>query len=126
MADITMCKDSECPNSNSCFRYRASPSKFMQSYFAKSPRTDEGCEHYWEDKRPKVDSIAVFIQRMKKINIDVELIGNIPWIYLRSVNGNRVLPEDWDANHGYTLAYYNWDVTFTDLNKTFKLIRKYR
>ena len=37
-----------------------------------------------------MNEIEVFIIRLKKININLELIGNTPWIYLDKVNGNKV------------------------------------
>jgi hypothetical protein len=53
------------------------------------------------------------------------------WIYLYKVNGNRVQPEDYNANHGYTIAWYPVKVgekvhLDSDLTRTFKIIRKYR
>jgi len=36
---------------------------------------------------------------MKKIDIDLELSGNVPWIYLDKVNGNKIKPEDYSSNH---------------------------
>jgi len=45
------------------------------------------------------------VPRLRKIGIDVELIGNIPWIYLRKVNGNTV-KERFEGNHGFTIAFY--------------------
>jgi hypothetical protein len=67
---------------------------------------------------------------MKRIGIELELMGNIPWIYLRSVNGNKVQEEDWDASYGFTIAWYPVLVGATyklaDVKKTFELIRKYR
>ena len=38
------------------------------------------------------------VPRLRKIGIDVELIGNIPWIYLRKVNGNtkNINKEEWN------------------------------
>ena len=80
----------------------------------------------------QMDELKVFRKRLKKIGIEIELRGNIPWIYLESVNGNKVKPEDWvNANHGYTIAWYpirngeeitlNWQ----DIKKTFEIIRKY-
>jgi hypothetical protein len=81
----------------------------------------------------KVNEITIFVERLKKIGIHVELAGNAPWIYLNTVNGNRVKPEDWvNANHGYCVAWYgvkygdtphlNW----IDMSTTFKIIRKYK
>ena len=80
-----------------------------------------------------MNEIEVFIIRLKKININLELIGNTPWIYLDKVNGNKVKRDDWiNANHGYTIAWYpvragekphlNW----YDMKETFRIIRKYK
>ena len=30
------------------------------------------------------------VPRLKKIGIEIEMSGNIPWIYLEKVNGNRI------------------------------------
>ena len=78
-----------------------------------------------------MNEIEVFVNRLKKIGIEVELVGNIPWIYLNKVNGNRVKPEDYNANHGYTVAWYPVRVggkphLDDDLKRTFEVIRKYR
>ena len=78
-----------------------------------------------------MNEVQIFINRLKKIGIELELVGNVPWIYLESVNGNKVRREDYNANHGYTIAWY--PVRFgekphldSDLNRTFDIIRKYR
>jgi hypothetical protein len=34
------------------------------------------------------DEISIFVRILKKIGIELELIENYPWIYLRSINGN--------------------------------------
>ena len=64
--------------------------------------------------------------RLSKIGIEIDVVGNLPWIYLRSVNGNKVKKEDWDANHGYTIAFYNYSMELTDLKEIFRIIRKYK
>lgn len=80
-----------------------------------------------------MNEIEIFRNRLKKIGIEISLIGNYPWIYLDAVNGNKVAREDFlNANHGYTIAWsgvragqephLNWH----DIKTTFKLIRKYR
>lgn len=78
-----------------------------------------------------MNEIQIFINRMKKIGIDLELSGNVPWIYLDKVNGNKIKPEDYSANHGYTIAW--WPVRAeskphlgSDIKRTFNIIRKYR
>lgn len=79
------------------------------------------------------DPLKVLIDRLAKIGIEIKVGGNIPWIYLDYVNGNRVQPEDYTANHGYTIAWLsvradnNDGVKLDDdLKETFRIIRKYR
>lgn len=49
MPDITMCEGTNCPKKETCYRYKATPGKYRQSYFANPPIKDDGsCEHYWE------------------------------------------------------------------------------
>ena len=55
MADITMCKDQECPRRVHCYRYRAKANLYRQSYFMESPREGDKCEAYqttsgWDDR----------------------------------------------------------------------------
>jgi hypothetical protein len=78
-----------------------------------------------------MNEIEIFVNRMKKIGIELELVGNIPWIYLEKVNGNRVRYEDYTSDYGYTIAW--WPVRTgvephldSDLSRTFDIIRKYR
>ena len=78
-----------------------------------------------------MNEVEIFINRMKRIGIKLELMGNIPWIYLHSVNGNRVKKEDWNANHGYTIAWYPVRAEQkphldSDIKRTFEVIRKYK
>jgi hypothetical protein len=75
--------------------------------------------------------IPVFIKRMKKLGIEVELVGNIPWIYIDKINGKRIKKEDYfQGNHGFTIAFYpirnDQVMEFTDISRIIKLIRKYR
>ena len=68
------------------------------------------------------------VPRLRKIGIDIELIGNIPWIYLRKVNGNTV-KEKFNADHGFTIAFYplkGQKMELTDTTEIFKIIRKYK
>ena len=50
MADITMCKGNDCELKSLCYRYKAEPSKFWQSYFFNSPNKSLECEYFWEIK----------------------------------------------------------------------------
>ena len=37
-----------------------------------------------------MDELTVFKNRLEKIGIKITLTANIPWIYLESVNGNKI------------------------------------
>ena len=67
--------------------------------------------------------------RLKLIGIEIELVGNYPWIYLDSINGKRVT-EKFEGNHGFTVAFLpirpEQEMKLTDITEIFKLIRKYR
>ena len=51
MADITMCRDEECKLKEECYRYKAKPNEYGQSYFTKSPKVKKmggyDCEYFW-------------------------------------------------------------------------------
>ena len=74
------------------------------------------------------DKLKVFVDRMKRININVKLVGNYPWIYIDDINGKRVT-EKFEGNHGFTIAFLpvriDRELEFTDISEIFKLIRKY-
>ena len=78
-----------------------------------------------------MDKIQIFVERLKKIGIEVKLHGNYPWIYLYSVNGN-VVKEKLHANHGFTIAFMpikidDNEIKFvSELDKVFEIIRKYK
>ena len=48
--DITMCNGIGCEMKEICYRYKATPSKFRQSYFFNSPNKGLECDYYWEIK----------------------------------------------------------------------------
>lgn len=75
------------------------------------------------------DKITVFVERLKKIGIEVELAGNYPWVYINDICGKRVT-ETFEGNHGFTLIFLpgrndSPPSEFTDIKEIFKLIRKY-
>jgi len=51
MPDISMCEGKGCDVKNTCYRFTAKPSKFMQSYVMPDvpPIENEGCEYYWNN-----------------------------------------------------------------------------
>jgi len=71
--------------------------------------------------------INSFVTKLKCIGIEVTLHGNYPWVYLYSVNGNKV-NEKYLANHGFTAFILNKNSKYTIPNRTllFKIIRKYK
>lgn len=50
MPDITMCNGNNCELSSNCYRYKAEPSKYRQSYFSKPPNDGVVCDYFWELK----------------------------------------------------------------------------
>ncbi len=54
--DITMCSGNNCELSSICYRYKAEPSKFRQSYFCKPPNEGLECEYFWEYKTDEDDN----------------------------------------------------------------------
>ena len=52
------------------------------------------------------DPLSTLRQRMQRIGIEIEFVGNFPWIYLDRVNGIRIRQEDFTANHGFNIAWY--------------------
>ena len=80
---------------------------------------------------PDLIKLDVFVKRMKKLGIKIELMGNYPWIYIRSVDGNIIQREDYfEGNHGFTIGFLpvraGEPFHFTDIGKIFKLVRKYK
>jgi hypothetical protein len=73
-----------------------------------------------------MNKIDVFINRLKKLGIIVEIFANYPWIYINTINGKRVT-EKFQGNHGFTAFFLQikGGVKVTDTREIFKLIRKY-
>ena len=74
------------------------------------------------------DKLTIFVERLNKINIKIELVTNYPWVYINKINGKRVV-EHFQADHGFTIAFLplraDKELRFTDISEIFKLIRKY-
>ena len=52
------------------------------------------------------DPLSTLRQRMQRIGIEIEFVGNFPWIYLERINGIRIRQEDFTANHGFNIAWF--------------------
>lgn len=65
------------------------------------------------------------VDRLKVIGITLELRGNYPWVYLHTVNGNKVTGR-YRARHGWTIFIGQQDGTYkiTDRREVFKKIRE--
>lgn len=49
MPDISMCTGGDCPMSDMCYRFLATPEPLMQTYFLDPPVKPSGrCDYYWE------------------------------------------------------------------------------
>lgn len=70
-----------------------------------------------------------FVERLKKIGIDIKLSSNYPWIYLDTVNGNPVLEKS-QSKYSFTIGFSpirrGEKFKFTNLKEIFKIIKKYR
>ena len=67
MPDISMCANKECTLRMSCFRYRAVPNPWRQSYME---FTAEGCEHFWDIKNAttlmnNIETLKLIEENMK-------------------------------------------------------------
>jgi hypothetical protein len=76
------------------------------------------------------DPLSTLRERLQRIGIELEFVGNYPWIYLERVNGIRIRQEDFTANHGFNIAWFgirNEDkIKLAETPKTIiALIRRY-
>lgn len=76
-----------------------------------------------------MSKVEILLNRLDKIGIKIVLGANYPWIYLFTVNGNKVM-ENFHANHGYTLGFMpktkEGEFEFIDSKDLFQTIRKYK
>ena len=70
MPDVTMCCNNDCPFRNRCYRYRAIPAEFWQSYAEFKPFLhDSGlwdCLHFWEIDGRRVLNVKDVDNRYKR------------------------------------------------------------
>lgn len=53
MPDITMCKGTNCPQREKCYRFTAKPSDY-QSWFMEPPIKDGKCDYYWGENAENI------------------------------------------------------------------------
>lgn len=68
-------------------------------------------------------TIKSFVDRLNKIGIKVELMGNYPWVYLDKVNDKKVWGL-YEGNHGFTVFFVNKGERITNISVIFKKIRE--
>lgn len=82
----------------------------------------------WENEKIANERIKSFVERLKRIGIEIKLSGNYPWIYVTEINGRHVT-ETFCGNHGFTLCFMpvkkDREFHFTDIGEIFNLVRKY-
>ena len=67
--DISMCKGINCNIKDNCYRFKAEPSKFRQSWFFESPNIDENnCNLYWEIIKPIQQIVQLNVKKNENIN----------------------------------------------------------
>ena len=55
-----MCKGTDCPSANDCYRFRAIPNEYRQSYFVNPPLEDGKCDYFWSiDGYTRLQSILI-------------------------------------------------------------------
>ena len=69
MADITMCKGENCTLKHNCYRFKANPSKYRQSYFLDPPFKGNKCKYYWENQ--DITIISIILAEIKNINYGI-------------------------------------------------------
>ena len=51
MPDISLCSGNSCNLKENCYRYKATPNPYRQSYFGNPPLEEDGsCKYFWDYK----------------------------------------------------------------------------
>ena len=75
-----------------------------------------------------MNKLSIFIDRLKRINIKLDFIGNYPWLYLDKINDKKVI-EKFQSEHGFVVGYYpirnGQEFSFSDISEIFKIMNKH-
>jgi hypothetical protein len=52
--DITMCKGTDCPLKENCYRFTAKSDDVYQSYFVDPPIKDGKCDMFWGETQKEI------------------------------------------------------------------------
>lgn len=95
---------------------------WYNGYYSTLPKLKRG----FDSRHVLMKTLDKLYNRLLKLGIEITCIGNYPWIYLDTVNGNRVT-EKFMAQHGFTIAVLrDTSVELTDIKRLFQIIRKYK
>ena len=67
-----------------------------------------------------MENIQNFVDRLNKIGIKIELVGNYPWVYIDRICGKKV-KETFASEHGW-VVFIGKSIY---IKETYELIRKY-
>lgn len=59
--DITMCKGTDCPLKENCYRFTAINNEYRKSYFVEPPFKEGKCEMFWGENSQQI------FEQLKKI-----------------------------------------------------------
>lgn len=76
----------------------------------------------------KANELKVFIGRLNRIGVKMEVSLNLPWVYIEKVNGNQVKEKGNGGNHGFTVAWHTNDGIrmHKNMSQVFELLRRYK
>lgn len=61
MPDISLCSGNNCNLKENCYRYKANPNPYRQSYFGNPPLKEDGsCLYFWDYKEELKNSYEPF------------------------------------------------------------------
>ena len=76
-----------------------------------------------------MEQLEIFIARLKKININLDLVANYPWIYIDKINGKKV-KETHQSEHGFVIGYHpikpDQHFQFSTIEEIFWLLKHYK
>jgi hypothetical protein len=89
MADITMCRNHDCPKANQCRRFCALPNPYRQSYSEFKPNAEGVCIYFWVNPE-KYDLEGEFHEGRASVRLD----GKFGFV---DEEGNEVIPLKYDG-----------------------------
>lgn len=67
MPDITMCNGGDCVVKEECYRFKATPSQYQQSYFSSTPvdSLSQECDYFWPVDEHSTFKRSIVLARWK-------------------------------------------------------------